>query len=346
LKYFIFLALVLNLYAFNGTKYYKNGDYDKAQKAFEEYVKETNSTVAKAYLAKIYYKEGEYSKASKYIDEVLKSEIPQKVRKELEKYRSLIKGEFTYNIELSAGLLIDSNVKYAKKSEKKETDLAHIEEALVKVSYLKTDYLFNAEAKVQNRGYVQNSEESYVYVNAKADATYHAFINSKLSLGFETKTLGSNNLYSAELYEYKRFGNYNAGIFALGEYYTNEGFESTNLGGGLRVAFDTDDFKTDISLYSYQSNSENDDLDNTNYKADFKGYWHFSEVYLYVNYYYNVSEFDKYRVNMHYLDVSFNKRESKHIFYSMGFTNYYSLSNDTDEELRKYEIYAKFIYSF
>ena len=363
MKYLLILTAALGLYAFNGVDLYKKGEYKKAEKEFLNYLKTHNSAVAKAYLGKIYYKEGRFEKAEKTIQEVLKDDIPPKVRKELQSYLAIIRGVYSYSAEVSAGLLYDSNVNNARENEDKKNDLAHIEEALLKGSYLKRNFLFNASFKIQNRGYIKNSEYNYVYLNAAADVTYYSYINSKLKLNYEMKTKNSNTLLGGELYFYKNFGIYHAGLFGIGEYYTydvtysqftddglyledkNEKLENSNLGGGLRLGVKNLNFKTDVSLYMYEGDSSVKGYDSTNYRADVKTYWHFSQVYWYVNYYYNLCKYDENKVNMHYLDVSFNKKETKHIYSSMGFTTYYARTQDS-ERLKKYEIYAKFIYSF
>jgi len=345
LKYLILLIVALNIYALTPDKLYEKGELEKAKEVFLKYSAD-NSVVAKAYLAKIYYKEGNYKEAEKYINEVLNSNAPDKVKNELKTYLLHINGVKWINVELSAGLLYDSNVNFAKKKDDRKSDLAHIEEAFIEGYYLKNNFSVEGQFKIQNRGYIQYSDYNNIFIDAKGKGVYYNYINTELDLGFETNTLGSNSLYKGRLQFFKNISRFSPGVFLLGEYYENDDYNTLNVGGGLRLGFKTENSNTIVSLYSYNSLANDSDYDNMNYKADVKWYWHFSKVYLYVNYYYNISSFDDYRINMHYFDISFNSKESKHFYYSMGMTDYYSLSNKTEEELRKYEIYAKFIYSF
>jgi hypothetical protein len=343
LKYIILSFLILNLYGFDGIKLYKNGEYKKAEKVFSKYIKETNSTVAKAYLAKIYYKEKKYKKSKQLIKELLNDRnVPSKVKKELKNYLDLAKGIKWLKLEVSVGVLYDSNV---KNNRSKKKDVAHIEEALIKGYYIKNNFETSFDFKTQNRGYVQYDENNYIYVDTNAYLTYYSFINSRFKIGFETKTTNPNYLYKGELYFFKRFGNYETGLFTISDYYKDNSANSKNLGGGLRIGYLTDKFKTKISLMSYYSNFDNTNLDNKNYKIDIKTDWNFLDVYLFVNYYYNISKFKRYRNNIHYLDASIATKEAKHLFYSVGITQYYSF-NDLNQDNRKYEVYAKFIFYF
>jgi len=349
MKYLIIFIALVSMYGFEfkGVQLYKNGEYLKAQKSFEKYISKTNSTVAKAFLAKIYYKEKKYQKSEKLIKELLNNDtLPSNVKKELKTYLALIKGVKWLKADVAVGVLYDSNVNYAKKDTAKKDDFAHIEEAKIKGFYLKNNFEVSFDAKAQNRGYIFHPEYNYVYVDANAYLTYYSFINSRYKIGYEMKTNGSNYLYKNELYFFKQFGNYQTGVVGIGNYYVNEGLEAKDLGGGLRFGFITKNFETYLSALSYFSDVKENELDNRNYKFEIKSKWHVQEAYLEIHYFYNVSIFDSYKTNLHYLDASFNTKESKHFYYSVGITNYYSLAKEADKELRKYEFYLKFIYDF
>jgi hypothetical protein len=374
LKYLIICFLLINLYGFEGIKLYKNGEYKKAEQFFSKYIKETNSSVAKAYLAKIYYKEKKYKKSVKLINELLKDKsVPSKVKKELKNYLDLAKGVKWLKAEIAAGVLYDSNVKNDKSKTK---DVAHIEEALIKGYYLKNNFETSFDFKVQNRGYIKYDENNYVYIDTNAYLTYYSFINSRIKIGFETKTTNQNYLYKSELYFFKNFNSFETGIFAIGDYYKYDDLNAKNLGGGVRFGLLKDKFKIILSLLSYYSNFdnknlnktsdetnnqsngsnlllmsyysnvENKNLDNRNYKVDIKTNWNFLDVYLFIDYYYNIAKFDNYRNNIHYLDVSLATSDIKHLFYSIGITQYYSFNNSLKQDNRKYEVYAKFIFYF
>jgi len=341
MKYLIIFMFIF-LYGFEGVELYKKGEYKKAEK----YFREINSTIAKAFLAKIYYKEGEYNKSKKLIKEILSTpKIPKKVKKELNQYLLVMKGVKWFNINVSIGMLYDSNLNYSKKDSSKKSDAANIEDIKIKGYYLKNNIDLGIDLKLQNRLYITHPKNNYFYIESNAFLTYYSFINSRIKVGYERKSKSENYLYKSELYLFKDIGNYQLGVVGIGNYYTNENFNSKDLGGGVRGGFLVKSFKGTVSFISYFSDT-NDKLDNRNYKAEFKGNWQFSDIYLSGDYFYNVSLFDKYKINIHYFNVEITTKESKHIYYSSGITNYYSLSRDKNKELRKYEVYIKFSYYF
>jgi hypothetical protein len=341
--YIIILFLLSNLYGFEGIEFYKKGEYKKAEKIFNNYAKETNSTVAKAYLAKIYYKEKKYKKSKKLIKLLLENNtVPLKVKKELKNYLDLIKGKKWLKAEISLGVLYDSNVKWDKSKKK---DIAHIEEALIKGYYLKDNFETSFDFKVQNRGYIQYDKYNFLYIDTNAYLTHYSMINSRLKIGFENKTTNSDYLYKSELYLFKRFDSFESGIFAIGDYYKND-LDATNLGSGLRFGIFKNKFKTELSLCYYYENYDNKNLNNRNYKIDIKTDWNFLDVYMFVNYYYNIAKFNSHRNNIHYLDISLATKDINHLFYSIGITQYYAFNNSLNQDIRKYEVYAKFIFYF
>jgi hypothetical protein len=343
MRFFIFFIFLLNLYAFKGIELYRNGDYQRAEKVFLEYFQETNSTVAKAYLAKIYYKESKLAKSKQLIKELLQDKrVPSNVKKELKDYLDLINGKKWLKTEISLGVLYDSNVKWDKSKKK---DVAHIEEALVKGYLLENNFETSFDFKVQNRGYVQYDKYNFVYIDANAYFTYYSLINSKFQIGFETKTNNNEYLYKSEIYLFKKFNIFESGVFAIGDYYKNNS-NATTLGGGVRFGIDKSSFKTKLSLISYYKDYNDDNLDNRNYKVDIKTKWNFLDIYMSVNYYYNIAEFNSYKNNIHYLDVSIATKDSEYLFYSIGMTQYYSFNDYLNEDNRKYEVYAKFIVYF
>ncbi|WP_456480023.1 tetratricopeptide repeat protein [Nautilia sp.] len=345
MKFLVLFLIIINIYGFEAVELYNKGDYKKAEKLFSEYAGRYDSDVARAYLAKTYYKEGKYSLAEELIKRLLKKEIPETVKEELKGYLKRIEGVKYIKAEIAAGLLYDSNLNYAKKKESSLVDMAHIEEALIKGYYFKNNLESSVDVKVQNRGYFTHPEYNYIYADANAYADYHAFVNTKLSLGGEFKTNGGESVYKGELFFYKKMGSYYAGPFLSARYYRND-VKTKSLGGGLRAGLKTRDFETEVALYAFYGDSDGGSYDGNEYKFDIKSRWHFSEVFLFLHYYYDVTVFNAYRLNMHYVDFSFNKQESRHIYFSIGVVNYYSLCDDSGEELRKYEVYSKFIYMF
>jgi hypothetical protein len=345
LRVIILFFVLVNLFGFDGIKFYNNGEYKKAEKAFIKYIKQTDSVVAKAFLAKIYYKEGKYNKAKKLIKELLNDpSVPLEVKTELKYYLMLMEGNKKFSLALSAGVLYDSNVKWD--SLNKKSDLVHIEELIGDGSYIKNDFETSIDFKIQNRGYFQYTSNNYIYLDTNVYLTYYSLINSRLKLGYKSKTTESNSAYISELYLFKRYNDYETGVFAIGEYYENNDLNNKNFGGGLRFGLLKDNFKTELSLMSYYSNANDKYLDNRNYKVDIRSTLVVSNYYFYVNYYYNLSKFHDFVNNIHYLDASFNAQADKNIYYSLGITNYDSIIDSFDYEIRKYEIYTKLTYYF
>jgi hypothetical protein len=343
-KYLIVCFLLINLYGFEGIKFYQNGEYKKAKKSFSKYAKEKNSIVAEVFLAKIYYREGKYQKAKKLINKLLKNDsVPVDVKEELKEYLVLINGKVTYKTSVSAGILYDSNVNWDKI---KKSSFAHTEELNARVSYIQNNFKTSAYAKLENREYFDYSQNNYVYVNTNAYLTYYSFINTRFKIGYNAKTTKSNHLYTNELYFFKRFNNYKTGIFAWRDYYRNGDLSSKNSGGGIRTIFWKNNFKTKLSLMSYYNNYKNNNLDNRNYKIDIKNSLYFSNYYLFINYYYDLSKFNHFINHIHYLHGSFNGKITKSIDYSIGMKEYYYFIHSFDYEIRKYEIYTKLIYNF
>ncbi len=353
IKYIILCLLIINLSAFEGIEFYKNGNYSKAKKSFSAYAKETNSTIAKAFLAKIYYKEGKYDKSKKFINKLLNNKsIPSDVKKELENYLLIMKGQIDYNVAISTGILYDSNVNYDKN---KESSLAFVEELMGQSSYLKNNLKYAIDFKFQNREYFrlkQHEYNNYMYINNKNYiytniyfTYYYHLINTRFKIGYNADTTKSNYLYENELYFFKPFNDYKIGIFFLGNYYKNNNLNSRNFGTGLRASISKNNYNTKLSFLSYYENFNDNNLDNINYKINIESNLNFDKFYLFINYYYDFAKFNNYIKNIHYLNSSFNIKSTKHINYSIGITDYYSL-NHSSNDIKKYEIYTKLIYNF
>lgn len=345
LIYMVVCFLLINLYAFEGIDFYKNGEYKKAEKAFIEYIKKTNSNVAKAYLAKIYYKEGKYKKAEKIINELLNDKtVPDVVKKDLQNLLLTIKGKknIVPVVRASLEVLYDSNVKL---DSSKKRDFAHIEELLAGGSYLNENFKTFMFIKVQNKKYFRYNEEDYQLFSTYLYVTHYSSINSRFKLGFERQTTNAN-FYTSEIYLFKKFNTLEAGVFSIGDYYKTADLKYKNLGGGVRIGLFKKSFNTKISLMSYYSNYNDNTLDNRNYKIDIKNIWSFPKFYIFMNYYYNFSKFHDFINNFHYLDVSFNSKINKHLDYSVGMSSYYSLIHTFNYQVKKNEIYTKFIYNF
>ncbi|GAX86960.1 hypothetical protein LNAT_P0255 [Lebetimonas natsushimae] len=343
--YFLIFLIMLNLYAFNGIDFYKNGEYQKAEDIFMEYLQETNSSVAKAYLAKIYYKEGKYKKSKKFINELLKNKsVPINIKKELKGFLLLMQGKKNIIpfVSLSEEIIYDTNVNWDM--DKKE-DFAHIEEFRGGGTYSNDNLKIFSYFTLQNKRYFKYSNQNYKLFNLYTYLYYYSYINTKLKLGFE-REMGDSNFYTSELYFYKRFKNYEIGPFTIGEYYNNNNLNYKNLGGGIRIGFSKKNFFTKVSLMSYYSNYNKRDLDNHNFKIDIKNVLNFSKFYLYINYYFNYSKYNDYINNFHYLDFSVNGKINKYINYSIGITKYYSIINKFCYNVMKNEIYTKIICNF
>jgi hypothetical protein len=356
-KYIIISLLIINLYGFEGIKFYKNGEYHKAEESFSKYAKETNSTVAKAFLAKIYYKEGEYKKSKKIINELLNNNsVPNEVKKELKNYFIIMKGKTRFNAAVSASILYDSNINYDDKDKKAGT--AYVTELIGQGSYLKNSLKTSINFKFQNREYFRLKKNefknyNYLYINNQTYlytdiylTYYYSLINTRFKIGYNGETTKDNHLYESELYFFKQFNHYKTGLFISRDYYKNNNLNSKNWGGGLRAGFLKNNFKTKLSLISYYDDFTDKELDNKNYKIDIEANLNFSKFYLFINYYYDLDKFHNYIKHIHYLNSSFNIKSTKHIDYSIGITDYYSLIHSSDNDIKKYEIYAKLIYNF
>jgi len=341
-KRIFLLAVFSSLYASDALYYYTHGEYEKAKK---ELLK-LNSYPAKAYLAKTYFKLGEYDNSKKLIVSLMDKNIPKNVKEELKTYLDYLSDEKKLSAEISAGLLYDSNINLAKEDGEKKDDLAHIEEAKIDAFYRHYNISFGLNAKFQNRGYIKNSKYNRIYSDISAYANYDSFISAKAVFNFQNTTFDGALEYGLDTDFYKKFGQYSAGLFALAKKYDNI-YDLDSYGGGVFAKAEKENFKTEIRLsYYYSSCDLNSSYSSNNLKAQIKYGWKFSKVNVDINYYYNLALYDSKRENMHYLDTAFTTKESKHVYYSLGFTNYFQQASSNDDKLRKYEIYMKFIYSF
>lgn len=345
-KFFLLVFFLISiLYGFSGVDFYKSGEYKKAEEIFIEYIKETNSVVAKAYLAKIYYKEGKYKKAKKLIKELLKDKsVPENVKKELKAYLLLMEGKTSIIpfVSFSEELIYDTNVNWDMD---KREDFAHIEEFRGGGTYLNNNLKIFSYFTLQSKKYFKYSNQNYKLFNIYMFLNHYSKINTKLKLGFE-RQMGNSNFYTNELYFYKKFKNYETGPFFLWEYYNDNNLNYKNLGGGIKVGFSKKNFFTKVTLTSYYSNYNEKNLDNHNYKIDVKNALSFSKFYLFVDYYFNYSRYRDYINNFHYLDLSVNGKINKYFNYSIGMTKYYSVIHKFCYNVMKNEFYIKLISDF
>jgi hypothetical protein len=344
-RYLYIFLLIINLYAFDGIDFYQKGEYQKAEKIFLEYYRETNSTVAKAYLAKIYYKEGKFEKSKKFIKELLRDKsVPDKIKKELRAYLLLMEGKKNIIpfMTFSEKIVYDNNVKWEKA---KKSDFAHVEEFLGGGTYLNDNLRIFSYLTLKNKNYFKYSGENYKLFNIYMFLNRFSYINTKIKLGYE-REISNSNFYTTEIYFFKKFKNYESGIFSMCEYYENDELNYKNLGGGLRIVFNKKNFYSKVSLSSYYSNYNKNTLDNRNYKIDLKNFYKFKTSYIYMNYYYNFSKYKNFINNFHYFDISFNNYLNKHLKLSIGITKYISLIHAYNYNVFKNEIYTKLSYKF